>query len=144
MRFSRHSVGGSGRFSWHSMEGAQDSHGTQWREHKILTALSGGSGRFSWHSMEGAQDSHGTQWREHKILAALGGGSTRFSRHSMKGAQDSRGTRWRQRERIGADVLFYLSMLRYPASANYAALTKPAFLFRTRSRHAPHLQCAVF
>jgi hypothetical protein len=78
--------GGSTRISWHSMEGAQDSHGTQWREHKILTALSGGSMRFSGHSMEGAQDSHGTQWREHEILGALNGGSTRFSRHSVEGA----------------------------------------------------------
>ncbi|CAG8112483.1 unnamed protein product, partial [Penicillium nalgiovense] len=62
--------------------------------------------------------------------------SMRFSRHSVEGAQDSHGTRWRERERIGADVLFYLSMLRYPASANYAALVKPAFHHRARSQQA--------
>ncbi|CAG8079609.1 unnamed protein product, partial [Penicillium nalgiovense] len=60
----------------------------------------------------------------------------RFSRHSVEGAQGSHGTRWRERERIGADVLFYLSMLRYPASANYAALVKPAFHHRARSQQA--------
>ncbi|CAG8233712.1 unnamed protein product, partial [Penicillium nalgiovense] len=64
------------------------------------------------------------------------GGSMRFSRHSVEGAQGSHGTRWRERERIGADVLFYLSMLRYPASANYAALVKPAFHHRARSQQA--------
>ncbi|CAG8285000.1 unnamed protein product [Penicillium salamii] len=126
--------GGSTRFSWHSMEGAQGSRGTQWREHKNLMALNRGSTRFLRHSVEGAQEFHGTRWREHKILMALNGGSTRFLRHSVEGAQDSHGTQWRERERIGADVLFYLSMLRYPASANYAALTKPAFQFRTRSQ----------
>ncbi|CAG8233651.1 unnamed protein product, partial [Penicillium nalgiovense] len=56
--------------------------------------------------------------------------------YSVEGAQGSHGTRWRERERIGADVLFYLSMLRYPASANYAALVKPAFHHRARSQQA--------
>ncbi|CAG8181557.1 unnamed protein product, partial [Penicillium nalgiovense] len=62
--------------------------------------------------------------------------TTLFRSHSMEGAQGSHGTRWRERERIGADVLFYLSMLRYPASANYAALVKPAFHHRARSQQA--------
>ncbi|CAG8069084.1 unnamed protein product [Penicillium nalgiovense] len=112
--------GGSTRSSWHSTEGAQDSHGTQ--------------------SMEGARGSRGTQWREHKIPMALNGGSTSFSWHSMEGAQDSRGTQWRERERIGADVVFYLTMLRYSASANYAAPIKPAFHYWPRS----HQTCSTF
>ncbi|CAG7951279.1 unnamed protein product [Penicillium salamii] len=78
--------------------------------------------------------------REHKILVALNGGSKRFSWHSMEGAQDSHGTRWRERERRGADVLFYLIMLRYPASASYAALIKPAFHYRPRSQQT----CSTF
>ncbi|CAG8258734.1 unnamed protein product, partial [Penicillium nalgiovense] len=75
-------------------------------------------------------------WRSDVCSSALSRGSTRFSRHSVEGAQGSHGTRWRERERIGADVLFYLSMLRYPASANYAALVKPAFHHRARSQQA--------
>ncbi|CAG7985214.1 unnamed protein product [Penicillium salamii] len=51
----------------------------------------------------------------------------RSSWYSTEGAQDSRGTQWRERKSEWVRVsLFYLSMLRYPASANYAALTKPA------------------
>ncbi|CAG7935508.1 unnamed protein product [Penicillium salamii] len=71
---------------------------------------------------------------------ALNGGSKSFSWHSMEGAQDSRGTQWRERERIGADVVFYLTMLRYSASANYAAPIKPAFHYWPRS----HQTCSTF